>query len=140
VHLDIGHGQGSFSFDVASKALAQELLPGTISTDLHQYNVNGPVFDLATTLSKFLLLGLTIEQVIERVTMNPAKLLRFPAAIGTLREGVQADVAVFSLAEGNFEFVDVKEQKRIGHRKLIPIATVKAGRIYGSASTPVMAI
>src|SRR4029077_21238201 len=61
VHLDVGHGAGSFAFDVAEKALKQDLLPGTISSDLHQYNVYGPVFDLATTLSKFLHLGLSLE-------------------------------------------------------------------------------
>ncbi len=138
VNLDIGHGRGSFSFDVAEKALKQELLPGTISTDLHHYNVNGPAFDMATTLSKFLRLGLTLEQVIERAATNPANTFGFPKGLGTLREGAEADVAVFSLAEGDFEFEDTQKQKRIGHQKLVPVATVKAGRIYGSASIPVV--
>jgi len=140
VHLDIGHGQGSFSFDTAEKALRQELLPGTISSDVHQFNVNGPVFDLATTLSKFLHLGLTLDQVIERAATNPANTFGFPKGLGTLREGAEADVAVFALAEGDFEFVDALGQKRIGHRKLNPAATVKAGKIYGSASIPVVRI
>lgn len=138
VHLDIGHGRGSFSFDTAEKALKQELLPGTISSDVHQFNVNGPVFDLATTLSKFLHLGLTVDQVIERAATNPANTFGFPKGRGTLREGAEADVAVFSLAEGNFEFVDAQQQKRVGHRKLVPVGTVKAGKIYGSASIPVV--
>ncbi len=59
VHLDVGHGAGSFAFEVAERAIKQGLLPGTISSDLHQFNIHGPVFDLATTLSKFLHLGLT---------------------------------------------------------------------------------
>ena len=137
IHFDVGHGAGSFSFDIAEKAVRQDLLPGTISSDLHQFNVNGPVFDLATTLSKFLHLGLTLEQVIERATTNPANTLRFPQGLGTLRPDAEADVAVFSLAEGDFEFVDAEGEKRIGHRKLIPVATVKSGKIYGSASIPV---
>lgn len=136
VHLDIGHGAGCFSFDVAKKALSQELLPGTISSDVHQFNVNGPVFDLATTLSKFLHLGLTVDQVIERATTNPANVFGFTKGLGTLREGAEADVAVFSLLEGNFEFVDSMQQVEVGHHKLVPFATVKAGRIYGSASIP----
>lgn len=140
VRLDIGHGAGSFSFDTAEKALKQELLPGTISSDVHQFNVNGPVFDLATTLSKFLHLGLTLEQVIERAATNPANTFGFPKGLGTLREGATADVAVFTLAEGDFEFVDAQRQKRIGHRKLVPVATVKAGKIYGSASIPVVTL
>src|SRR5262245_11659750 len=138
VHLDIGHGAGSFSFDTAEKALKQEILPGTISSDVHQFNVNGLVFDLATTLSKFLHLGLTLEQVIERAVINPAKTFGFPKGLGTLGEGAEADVAVFSLSEGDFEFVDALKQTRIGHRKLLPVATVKAGHIYGSASSPVV--
>ncbi|MCZ6795899.1 MAG: amidohydrolase/deacetylase family metallohydrolase [Planctomycetota bacterium] len=137
VNLDVGHGAGSFSFDVAERALEQDLIPGTVSSDLHQFNVNGPVFDLATTLSKFLHLGLTLEQVIERATVNPARLFGFSEGLGTLREGAEADVAVFSLEEGDFEFVDAMKAKRTGHRKLVPVATVKAGRIYGSASIPV---
>ena len=137
VLLDVGHGAGSFSFDVAEKALEQDLLPGTISSDLHHYNVHGPVFDLATTLSKFMHLGLSLEQVLERATTNPAGTFGFPKGLGTLREGSEADVAVFSLDEGDFLFVDTLKQKRVGHRKMTPVATVKAGKIYGSASIPV---
>jgi dihydroorotase len=140
VHLDIGHGAGSFSFDTAEKTLKQELLPGTISSDVHQFNVNGPVFDLATTLSKFLHLGLTLEQVIERATKNPAAVFGFANGLGTLREGAEADVAVFQMAEGDFEFVDALGARRTGHRKLVPVGTVKAGKIYGSASIPVVTL
>ena len=138
VHLDVGHGAGSFSFDTAEKALEQELLPGTISSDVHQFNVNGPVFDLATTLSKFLHLGMTLEQVVERAATNPANTFGFPKGLGTLREGAEADVAVFSLNEGRFDFLDSLGQKRVGTQKLVPVATVKAGKIYGTASIPVV--
>ena len=137
VHLDVGHGAGSFSFDIAEKAMKQDLLPGTISSDVHQYNLNGPVFDLATTMSKFLHLGLTREQVLERVTRNPANVFGFPNGIGTLREGAEADIAVFQLAEGDFEFTDSMRAKRVGHRRFIPVATVKAGRLYGSRTVPI---
>jgi dihydroorotase len=138
VHLDVGHGAGSFSFQTAEKAMKQDLLPGTISSDVHQWNVNGPVFDLATTLSKFLHLGMTLEQVFERAATNPANTFGFPKGLGTLREGAEADISVFSLAEGDFEFVDAMQQRRVGHLKLVPLATVKAGKIYGSASIPVV--
>jgi dihydroorotase len=137
VHLDVGHGAGSFAFDVAERALRQGLVPGTISSDLHQFNIHGPVFDLATTLSKFLHLGLTLEQVIARVTTHPSKTFGFPAGLGTLREGAEADVAVFALHEGDFPFTDSMGQRRIGHRKLSPVATVKSGRLYGAATIPV---
>jgi dihydroorotase len=137
IHLDVGHGAGSFAFDVAERAIKQDLLPGTISSDLHQYNIHGPVFDLATTLSKFLHLGLTLEQVITRVTTHPAKTFGFPEGLGTLREGAEADVAVFSLQEGAFRFTDATGRHRVGHRKLTPMATVKSGRLYGAATIPV---
>jgi dihydroorotase len=136
VYLDVGHGVSSFSFDVAEKALKQELLPDIISTDVHHYNVHGPVFDLATTLSKFLHLGLTLEQVIERATIKPASVFNFPKGLGTLREGADGDIAVFSLTDGDFTFVDSQGQKRRGRQKLVPVATVKAGKLYGSASIP----
>jgi dihydroorotase len=96
------------------------------------------VFDLATTLSKFLHLGLTLEQVIERATTNPARTFGFPKGLGTLREGSEADVAVFALQEGRFEFSDASKVKRTGKLKLVPMATVKTGKIYGSASIPVV--
>jgi dihydroorotase len=129
VLLDVGHGGGSFSFDVAEKALRQEIVPGTISSDLHRWSME-PVYDLATTLSKFMHLGLSLEQVIERATANPASAFGFPSGLGTLREGAEADVALFSILEGDFPFADAHGQTRVGHRKLGPSATIKAGRIY----------
>ena len=138
VHLDVGHGAGSFAFDTAEKALKQGVAPGTISSDVHQFNVNGPVFDLATTLSKFLHLGLTLEEVIQRASTNPANLFGFPKGLGTLKVGSEADVALFSLVEGDFQFEDSVKQTRLGHRKLVPVATVKSGRIYGSSIQPVV--
>jgi dihydroorotase len=101
------------------------------------------VFDLATTLSKFLHLGMPLEEVIERATVNPARTFRFPHNPGTLRVGAEADVAVFEVREGDFELTESDSgrgapEKRIGHRKLVPVATVKAGKLYGSASIPVV--
>jgi dihydroorotase len=89
-------------------------------------------------MSKFLHLGLTMTQVVERVTVNPARLFGRISGLGTLRVGAEVDVAVFALDEGDFDFLDVRGVKRIGHRKLRPVATVRAGRIYGSASIPVV--
>ena len=137
VHLDIGHGAGSFSFDTAEKALEQDVLPGTISSDVHQWNVNGPVFDLATTLSKFMHLGLTLYQVVERATKNPSMIHGQLNGLGTLKVGAEADAAVFSLDEGDFVFTDALSATRIGHQLLRPVATVKGGHLYGMASIPV---
>jgi dihydroorotase len=130
VVMDVGHGWGTFSFDMAERALALGWMPDTISSDLHSRSINGPAFDFATTLSKFLLLGLTLEEVIQRATTNPAKVFGFPAQLGTLREGSEADVAILKTTEGTFAFTDSAGNTRIGHTKLDPVTTIKAGRIY----------
>ena len=135
--LDVGHGAGSFAFRTAEKAFSQGVLPGTISSDVHQGNVNGPVYDLATTLSMFLHLGMSLEEVVRRATSNPAKTLAFPSGTGSLKEGAIADVAVFELREAAWEMVDSMSEKRAGKWRLRPMATIKAGRAYGNSLIPV---
>ncbi|MDI3339950.1 MAG: amidohydrolase/deacetylase family metallohydrolase [Sphaerobacter sp.] len=97
--LDIGHGTGSFSFAVAEAMLAQGVLPDTISSDIHQLAVQGPMYDLPTTLSKFLALGMSLPDVIERATARPAAAIGRPD-LGTLRLGAVADLALWRLEEG----------------------------------------
>jgi len=130
VHFDIGHGAGNFSFDTAERALEQDFLPDTISSDIHSGNFDGPVFDLATTLSKFLHLGMSLEQTIACATSTPAEIFSFPEPLGTLREGAAADVAIFELAEGHFELTDSGGATRSAARKLVPVTTVKGGVVY----------
>jgi dihydroorotase len=130
--FDVGHGVGSFSFDVARKALRGGLVPGTISSDLHYYNVNGPVFDLATTMSKFLHLGLSLDEVLARTTTTPASLLGLSTHLGAVREGLLADLAVFRLALGDFEFEDSMGEKVRGTQRLEPVAVIKGGRLSRS--------
>ena len=137
IMLDVGHGAGSFAFRTAEKAFSQNVLPGTISSDVHQGNVNGPVYDLATTLSKFLHLGMSLEDVIRRATANPANALKFPSGTGSLKVGATADVAVFEIREAPWEMVDSMGEKRPGKWRLKPMATVKGGRPYGNSVIPV---
>ncbi len=96
VLFDVGHGNGSFSFRVARRALEQGFAPDLISSDLHAYNVDGPVFDLATTITKFLALGLSFEDALRRATVVPGALVG--DGVGTLRVGGRADLAVVRLA------------------------------------------
>ena len=132
VIFDVGHGVGSFSFEVARRALAAGLVPGTISSDLHYYNVNGPVFDLATTMSKFLLLGLGLDDILAKTTVVPARVLGLADRLGAVRPGFLADLAVFRLAEGDFEFEDSVRQRVRGTQKLEPVAVIRRGRVYRS--------
>lgn len=130
VNLDVGHGRGSFSFNVAEKALAQGVSPQTISSDLHHYNVFGPVYNLATTVSKFLYLGLSLNEALSKVTVTPAKLLGIDEELGNLRKGSIADVSIFKLKKGNFSFLDTVGKTVVGNRLLKPAAVVKGGKVY----------
>jgi len=134
VLFDVGHGQGSFSFDVMEKCMQDGFLPDTISTDLYSYSVNGPVYDFATTLSKYLLLGLNLRETIARCTANAAPVFNFGAEIGTLKVGTEADAAVFDLREGEFGFIDSEGKTRIGRQKLFPVVTVRAGKLFYPAA------
>ena len=124
--LDIGHGTGSFSYEVAEGMLACGIVPDTISSDVHQLSVQGPMFDLPTTLSKFLNLGLSVPDVIERATSRPAAAMGRPD-LGTLRPGSVADVALFRLEEGDFAFHDVAMAPRRGTVRLVNNLTLIDG-------------
>ena len=132
VLFDVGHGAGSFSFAVMEKCLQQGFLPDTLSSDLYSANINGPVYDLATTLSKFLLLGMNLRQVIERTTANSVRVFNFGADIGTLKPGAEADVAVLDLRDGEFTFADSDGKTRVGRQKLVPVVTVKGGKVFSA--------
>jgi len=103
--LDIGHGQGSFDYRVARHAIDRGLLPTTISTDLHIGCVWGPAWDLATTMSKLMALGMEVDDVVERVAVNPARVLRLPAW-GAVMPGAPARFTVFEVADGEENLPD----------------------------------
>jgi len=124
--LDIGHGTGSFSYAVAEAMLDQGILPDVISSDIHQLSVQGPMFDLPTTLSKFLNLGMSLSDVVERATARPAAAIRRPD-LGSLRPGSRADVALFRIEEGEHEFFDVEMTRRRGNRRLVNTLTIAGG-------------
>ena len=106
--------------------LQQGLLPDVISSDIHQLSIQGPLFDLPTTLSKFLNLGMSLRDVIERATVRPAMAMRKPD-LGTLRPGSRADVAVFRVEEGDYAFYDVAMTRRNGTKRLVNTLTMVAG-------------
>ena len=126
---DVGHGAGSFSFDIAERAIGQGFVPDVISTDLHTQNVHGPVFDLPTTLSKFLALGLSVEDVVLRATSGPARAVGLADGLGTLRVGAQADAAVLRLEKGDFVFEDSLGKRRTGKQRLVTEVVILGGRV-----------
>lgn len=129
VVFDVGHGSGSFQWEVVEAAASQNFWPTTISTDLHTICIGGPVYDMPTTMSKFLLLGLPIEKVIERSTTAPAKILRRDDELGTLRVGTRADIAVLERREGRFQFTDSYGSHRVGRELLSAAVTVRRGEV-----------
>jgi dihydroorotase len=128
VLFDVGHGAGGFWFPIAAPAIDQGFLPDTISTDIDKRSIMLPRANMTTTMSKLLNLGMTIEQIIERSTVNPAKAIRRPD-LGTLSEGAAADIAVLELQKGKFGFLDSGHGKLIGDKKLRCVLTVRDGNV-----------
>jgi len=129
VVFDIGHGYGSFNWEVADAALADGFEPTTISTDLHIKNLHGPVYDMPTTMSKFLMLGVPLDRVIAMATVNPARVLGRDGDIGTLKPGTVADIAVFEQLEGPFKLADSYGRERSGRTLLVAAATIRRGEL-----------
>jgi dihydroorotase len=135
VLFDVAHGAFHFGFDLTEKCLQQDFLPDSISTDLAGRSVNGPTYDLTTTISKFLLLGLTLEQALERVTSKSARALNFGMELGTLKFGGVADISILELREGSFEFVDSLGSNRTGRQQLFGTAAIRDGKLYEPAKS-----
>ncbi len=132
VILDIGHGGNNLSFDVARRLLDAGVQPDTISTDMAGGNRLVRVFGLPDTMGKFLALGMSLPDVVRCATLNPAKALGMEKEIGTLRAGAAADVAVFDVLEGHFEFEDAEGKKLHGDQAVVPVITVRAGEVLSA--------
>lgn len=132
VLFDIGFGGYNFSWDVAEKAYAQDLVPHLISSDLQQHNVMGPAISLANVMSVFLHLGLPLHEIVRRVTATPARALSLEDRAGSLRPGLPADITVFRLESGEFELSDAFKRKRTAETKVVPVMAFKDGRRFDS--------
>jgi dihydroorotase len=130
--FDSGHGFGSFDYSVAETAFGAGFWPDTISTDLHSLSASGPVGDLATTMSKFLNLGMPLPEVIRAATSRPAYVIGRLGTIGALRVGAVADITVLETAAGQFTFSDSSGETRTGSERLLVSATIRAGIPWGS--------
>jgi len=127
--LDIGHGGASFSFEVAELAIAQGILPHTISSDIYCKNrIKGPVYSLAHVMSKFFAIGMTLEQVLACVTHQAADALRLPGK-GRLEVGADADITLFEVSCGPTLFTDTEAGIRNGDRQLLPLAALVGGAL-----------
>ena len=130
VYFDAAHGQVLWSFDVLEKCMQQGFLPDTISSDLNEITSLIRVFDLPTVMSKFLAIGMTLEQTIERVTVKPAQIFNYGLTLGALQPGNAADIGIFEVREGKFVFEDCELKKRIGRQRLVNMAAVCRGQLF----------
>ncbi len=128
VIFDVGHGAASFWFRNSVRALKGGFPPDSISTDLHMGNINGPVVSMLNTMSKYLSMGMPLQEVIMRSTIAPAREIGHPE-LGNLSVGSEADVAVLKCLEGTFGFTDCGKAKMIGKQKLECAMTMRAGSI-----------
>jgi dihydroorotase len=130
VIFDLGFGGYNFSWSVAEKSFAQDLIPHTISSDLQQFNVVRPVKSLANVMSAMLHLGMKLPDVVERVTRNAAKAIRLTDRAGSLTPGLPADITVFQVNSGEFEISDCYTQSRKAEKEIVPLITFKNGKRF----------
>jgi dihydroorotase len=128
VLFDVGHGEGSFLFRNAIPAMRNNFYPDTISTDLHVLSMNSFMMDMPTTMSKFLAMGMSLEETVLRSTALPARAAGHPE-LGQLRPGAHGDIAVWNLLEGNFAFGDARGGRIPGNRRFFCELTIKEGQI-----------
>ena len=127
VIFDIGHGGGSFGFRTTQAMLAQGFLPDVISSDVHAVSIEGPAFDLLTTMSKFLCLGVDLPTVVRLATASPAQAIRRPE-LGGLAPGAIGEASVIELQQGRFEYYDVLGEILVGEQRLSAAGVVLGGR------------
>ena len=128
VYFDVGHGGGSFHYQLAVPALEQGFYPDSFGTDLHRFSMNAGMKDMLNVMSKFLNLGMPLEMVVEKATWSPAQMIN-REDLGHLSTGAVADIAVFSIQKGEFGFVDASGYRISGDKKLQAELTIRNGKI-----------
>jgi dihydroorotase len=128
VIFDVGHGGGSFAWRIAVPAIEQGFLPDSISTDLHTGSMNAGMKDMLNVMSKFLAMGMKVDDVIARSTWNPAREIHHEE-LGNLSPGSPADVAVLRVETGNFGFTDMYGARESGRQRFVAELTLRDGKV-----------
>lgn len=126
VFFDIGHGYGGFSFDSCRTMMKEGIIPNAISSDVHALSVDGPAHDLLAVMSKFVALGMPLNEVIRAATVNVATALR-REDLGTLRVGAAGDATLLEMRDGAVEHVDVVGEVLRADRRLANVGMVIGG-------------
>jgi dihydroorotase len=128
VRFDVGHGGGMFHFAIAVPAMEQGLLPDSFGSDLHRFSMNSGMKNMLDIMSKFLNMGMAIEDIVFRATWNTAISIK-REDLGHLSEGAVADIAVLSVRKGSFGFIDAGGNKMAGDRRLEAELTIREGKV-----------
>ncbi len=128
VRFDVGHGGAMFHFDIAVPAMEQGLSPDSFGSDLHRYSMNAGMKNMLNIMSKYLNLGMALEDVIFRATWSTAQSIQ-RNDLGHISEGAVADIVVLNLRTGNFGFIDARGNKIVGDRKLEAELTLREGKV-----------
>ena len=134
VVFDTGHGAGSFNFAIARKALDAGFVADTISTDIYNINVNGPVYDMPTTISKMLYLGMSFDDIITRVTRAPARIVNRVPRLGALEVGAPADLALLSIEDGTFPLTDSQRNTVQARQRIVCHGAICRGKRLAAAA------
>ncbi|GED57896.1 amidohydrolase/deacetylase family metallohydrolase [Brevibacillus formosus] len=129
VLLDIGHGEASFSFQTLRHAQAQGIMPHVISTDVHQRNIDGPVHSLTHTLTKFLAMGYSLDEVIAASTLAPARILGLENEIGTLKVGACADVSILQIKKEPTMLTDSEQETLETKERVVAYQAITSGKV-----------
>ena len=130
IYLDLGHGTDSFSFDVAKLALEQGIKVDTISSDIYFRNrLNGPVYDLATTMTKLLAVGYSLSEVIDKVTSKPAEIMNLNQ-FGSLEVGKVADFTIFKLVQEEVSLIDSTKKVVDYQQRIVPSKVIVKNQMY----------
>lgn len=126
--FDLGHGQGSFLFRNAAPAIKQDFKPDFVSTDIHTLSMNDGCQDMATVMSKCLAMGMSFEEIITASTVNPAKAFK-QEKLCRIEEGSKAEVALFSINDGNFAYKDICNGTLKSNKRIFCELTIKDGKV-----------
>ena len=128
VLFDVGHGGAGFWFSQAVPAFQQGLAPNSFGSDLHRFSMNAGMKSMLNIMSKYMAIGMSIEDVVIRATWNPARSIK-REDLGNLSEGAVADIVVLSVQKGKFGFIDAGGNRLEGNKKLEAELTIRAGKI-----------
>ena len=128
IRFDVGHGGAMFHFNVALPALKQGLMPDSFGSDLHRFSMNSGMKNMLDIMSKYLNMGMSIQDIVYRATWNAAQSVK-RNDLGQLSEGSEADIAVLRIRKGNFGFIDAGGNRLDGDRRFEAELTIRAGKI-----------